>query len=42
VSAAIHTDAFLPHPPEKVWRALGGGWRGHLARRLEETLSALD
>lgn len=74
MSSAIHTDAFLPHPPEKVWRALtdpeltpegtgtrlfldhegfdaenpgqqatlrilGGGWRGHLARRLEETLS---
>ena len=89
MSAAIHTDAFLPHPPEKVWRALTDsavlaswlmpndfqprighrftfrtepvpthgfdgivhcevlelvppGWRGHLARRLEETLSALD
>jgi uncharacterized protein YndB with AHSA1/START domain len=22
MSSAIHADAFLPHPPEKVWRAL--------------------
>lgn len=22
MSASIHTDVFLPHPPEKVWRAL--------------------
>jgi uncharacterized protein YndB with AHSA1/START domain len=22
VTEAIHTDAFLPYPPQKVWRAL--------------------
>lgn len=37
-------EGFDPDDPaqQATFRALGGGWRGHLARRLEETLSALD
>jgi uncharacterized protein YndB with AHSA1/START domain len=37
-------EGFDPDDPRQqdTLRALGGGWRGHLARRLEETLAALD